>query len=89
MPKSGKPASAANSSGPSSRVETVLAYMAVGVIGLSLVSMLIVLISSAAGAAKNFALLAQIPLIGLPLGALLIIALVVAGVVRRSRGNRG
>lgn len=89
MPKSGKPQGSASASGPSSRVETVLAYMAVGVIGVSLVSMLIVLVSSAAGAAKNFALLAQIPLIGLPLGALLIIALVVTGVTRRSRENRG
>lgn len=85
MPKSGKATPPAN---PPARSETVLAFMAVGVIGVSLVSMLIVLISSAAGAASNFALLAQIPLIGLPLGALLIIALVVSGVIRRNKENR-
>lgn len=73
--------------GPS-RLETVLAYMGAGIIGLSLVSIVITLVTSYLGAATNLALFAQIPLIGLPLGFILVMALLVLALRRKGRENR-
>jgi hypothetical protein len=73
--------------GPS-RVETVLAYMGVGIIGLSLVSIAITLISSYFGLKTNLALFAQIPLIGLPIGFVLVMALLILALRRKGRENK-
>lgn len=73
--------------GPS-KLETVLAYMGAGIIGLSLVSIVITLVTSYLGAATNLALFAQIPLIGLPLGFILVMALLVLALRRKGRENR-
>jgi hypothetical protein len=73
--------------GPS-RVETVLAYMGAGVIGLSLVSIIVTLVSSYFGAATNLALFAQIPLLGLPLGFVLIMVLLFLALRRKGRENK-
>lgn len=72
-----------------SKVEVVLAAMAVGVIGLSVLSMLATLLLVFLGVENLPAVLAQLPLIGLPVGFLLIIALLVAAIIRRSRESRG
>ncbi|MEY4989020.1 MAG: hypothetical protein RI933_653 [Actinomycetota bacterium] len=69
------------------RVEQFLAIAAISVIGLSLVSMFISLISSLLGAKENLAILAQIPLLGLPLGFILVLVLLVTSLTRRSREN--
>ncbi len=71
-----------------SRVEIVLAAMAVSVIGLSVLSILTTLLLVFFGVTELPVLLAQLPLIGLPVGFLLIIALLVAAIIRRSREAR-
>lgn len=74
-------------SGPS-RVETVLAYMGAGIIGLSLLSIIVTLVSSYFGAANNLALFAQIPLLGLPIGFVLIMVLLFLALRRKGRENK-
>lgn len=71
-----------------SRIEAILAFMAIGVIGLSLLSIAIALITSFFGLNYKIALFAQIPLLGLPLGFLLVIVLLVVSVARKSRENK-
>ncbi len=68
-----------------SRVEVILAAMAVSVIGLSVLSILTTLLLVFLGATNLPVLLAQLPLIGLPFGFLIIIALLIAAIIRRSR----
>ncbi len=70
-----------------SRVETTLAFMAAGVVGFSLVDMLASLLLQLISV-KPWAVLFQIPLIGLPIGFLLIIGLLIASINRRSKENR-
>ncbi len=69
------------------RLENVLAYMTVGVVGVSILAIITVLIAYFNGFRDLPPLLALIPLIGLPLGMLLIIALVILGAVRRKRSE--
>jgi hypothetical protein len=71
-----------------SRVEIVLAAMAVSVIGLSILSILTTLLLVFFGVTELPVLLAQLPLIGLPVGFLMIIALLIAAIIRRSREAR-
>ena len=73
--------------GPS-RVETVLAYMGAGIIGLSLISIVITLVSSFLGAKTNLAVFAQIPLLGMPLGFVLVMALLIVALRRKGRENK-
>ena len=68
------------------RLESILAFMAAGVVGISLISMIIALLTRLFGA-QPWAFLAQLPLIGLPFGFVLIIALLVISMIRRSREN--
>ena len=71
-----------------SRVEIVLAAMAVSVIGLSVLSILTTLLLVFFGVTDLPVLLAQLPLIWLPVGFLIIIALLIAAIIRRSREAR-
>ena len=71
-----------------SRVEIVLAAMAVSVIGLSVLSILTTLLLVFFGVTDLPVLLAQLPLIGLPVGFLMIIALLISAIIRRSREAR-
>jgi TRAP-type C4-dicarboxylate transport system permease small subunit len=73
--------------GPS-RLETVLAYTGVGIIGLSLLSIVITLIRSFFGETTNLALFAQIPLIALPIGFVLVLVLLLLSVIRKGRENK-
>ncbi len=68
-----------------SQVEVILAAMAVSVIGLSVLSILTTLLLVFLGVNDLPVLLAQLPLIGLPFGFLIIIALLIAAIIRRSR----
>jgi hypothetical protein len=73
-------------SNPENRLENVLAYMAVGVIATSILSIAIVLITYYVAPETNLpVLLRLLPLIGLPLGMLLIITLVIVSARRRAR----
>lgn len=69
------------------RLETLLAYMGAGVIGLSLVSLVIAMVTRLIGA-QPIAILSQLPLIGLPVGFVLVITLLIVSLVRRSRENQ-
>ena len=66
------------------RLEQVLGGMAVGVIGLSILSLLTTLLMVFLGVDNLPVILAQLPLIGLPVGFLIIIAMLVAAIIRRS-----
>jgi hypothetical protein len=74
-------------SGPS-RLETVLAYMGAGIIGISLLSIVITLVRSFFGESTNLALFAQIPLIALPIGFVLVLVLLFLSVRRKGRENK-
>ena len=70
------------------RLEQVLGGMAVGVIGLSILSLLTTLLMVFLGVDNLPVILAQVPLIGLPVGFLIIISMLVAAINRRSREAR-
>lgn len=72
---------------PGSRLEVVLGAMAVSVIGISILSILSTLLMVFFGVENLPVVLAQLPLIGLPVGFLLIIALLIAAIIRRRREN--
>jgi hypothetical protein len=69
-------------------LETTLAFMAVGVTAVSIVSIFITLVISATGSIEIPVILAQLPLVGLPIGFMLIIAMLVTAIIKRSRQNR-
>lgn len=78
-----------------SRLENSLAVIVVAVIGLSLLAFIAMIVGTAAGV-RDFGegiwpTVIVLPMVGLPIGILVIIALVVAGVIRRGRqsGGRG
>jgi hypothetical protein len=73
---------------PGSRLEVVLSAMAVSVIGISILSLLTTLLMVFLGVENLPVIMAQLPLIGLPVGFLLVIALLVAAIIRRGRENR-
>ena len=70
------------------QIEATLAFAAVGVIGISILSILATLILTATGATEIPVLLAQLPLIGLPVGFLIIITMLIAAIAKRSKQNR-
>jgi len=75
-------------SGRPQRLETALAYLATGLIAISLISLAITLLTNLLGQKTNLAIFAQIPLIGLPLGFLLVITLILASLIRKGKENR-
>jgi hypothetical protein len=68
--------------------EATLGLTAVAVIAISILSILATLILSATGATEIPVLLAQLPLIGLPVGFLIVIAMLIGAIIRRSKENR-
>jgi len=80
---------------PAPRLESVLAFMAVGLIGTSILAMLATLIIAATGSATPGLgqqllppILVFYPQIGLIAGAASIIGLLITNIRRRSRENR-
>ncbi len=71
-----------------SQIEVTLAYMAIGVITVSLISMVATLLLTALGVEELPALMAQLPLIGFPIGFLLIISMLITSIARRGKSNR-
>jgi hypothetical protein len=71
-----------------SRLETILAYAAIGVVGVSLISMFTALLMQLFQFTPRPVILFQLPLIGLPVGFVLILALLVVSIIRRSKENR-
>ena len=70
------------------KLESTIAYLAVVIVALSILSILATLILTAAGATEIPVLLAQLPLIGLPIGFVLIMSMLVISIIRRSKENR-
>lgn len=80
---------------PTRRLERVFAYMVAAVIGASILAFIIVIIGTVAGAGANdgmsqgaWPFIFMFPLVGLPIGFVLIIALMIISSVRRSRAAR-
>jgi FtsH-binding integral membrane protein len=75
----------------SSRVERILSFMAIGLIATSvlciLATLILALVFHNANTTKAAVVLPLYPFIGLSVGALCIIGVVVASIVRRSRTN--
>jgi hypothetical protein len=76
-----------NNESTPSRIENILAYMSVGVIGMSLISMIVALVSRLFANAA-WPIFTQIPLIGLPFGFVLVLSLLVVSLIRRSKDAR-
>ena len=73
------------------RIERVLGSMIVAVLGFSVLIMVIVLIAGASGVDFSegvWPFFAKVPQIGLPIGFLLLVALIVTVGVRRARASR-
>lgn len=70
------------------QLETTLAYMAVGVILSSILAILTTLVLAFFEVEEITPIVVQLPLIGLPIGFMLIMALLIITVVRKSRENR-
>lgn len=82
-PKAKKPVTLSDN-----RAENILAFMTAGVIGVSILTMLITLALLAFGV-KVAPVVGVVPVVGLPMGVLLMISLLITNVVRKSRKNRG
>jgi hypothetical protein len=77
------------------RAERVLAYMVAATIGISILAFLAVMIGTLTGVGANagfsqgvWPVILVLPLIGLPLGFILLIALLILNGVRRARESR-
>lgn len=81
------PVSVANSIQPSgSRVQRILAFMVASAVGLSVAALIAVLIGSASNADFSEGLwptVVVLPLVGFPIGVLLIIVFIVLSAIRR------
>jgi L-cystine uptake protein TcyP (sodium:dicarboxylate symporter family) len=80
---------------PVSRLERVLAYMVASVVGISILAFVAMIIATSMGVGANGGLgrgiwpyVITLPAVGLPVGFVLIIALMVSVGVRRSREAR-
>jgi len=77
------------------RVERVIAYMVAAIVVVSVASFVAVIIGTAAGIGREelatgiWPFVTILPLIGLPIGFILIIVLLVVSVVRRGRAAKG
>ena len=73
-----------------SRLERIFAAMAASTIGVSLLSMAATLVAVGVFNVQGliWSVLAAIPLIGLPIGVLLIVAVVITGIINRRRASR-
>ncbi len=77
------------------RAERILAYMFVGIVGLSILAFIAVMVATFAGVGANdgfsqgiWPIVLTLPLFGLPIGFLLLVALLIVNGVRRARETR-
>ena len=77
------------------RAERILAYMFVGIVGLSILAFIAVMVGTFAGvgASDGFSqgiwpIVLTLPLFGLPIGFLILVALLIVNGVRRARETR-
>lgn len=71
-----------------SQIEVTLAYMAIGVIAASVIAMATTLILALLGVTNMPAFLAQLPLVGFPIGFLLIIGMLISAIIRKGKENQ-
>ena len=71
-----------------SRLENFLAYGAIGVTAVSLLAMITTLMMELGGFEQRPVILAQLPLIGLPVGFIMILAMIILSFIRRTKENR-
>jgi hypothetical protein len=74
------------------RAQRVLAYIAVALVGLSVISIVVMLVVTGVGLKLPAAAWAPVylfPVIGLPIGALCIVALFIIGLLERRKLNTG
>ena len=74
------------------RLERILAFMVASAIGLSVIAFLAVIIGTATGV-RDFSggiwpLAIVLPAVGLPIGLILVIALIIVSGIRRSRESK-
>lgn len=69
------------------RIENILAFMAAGVIGVSVITMAISLVFYAMGGSP-IQIVAALPLVGFPIGFILVFILLITAMVRKARANR-
>lgn len=80
---------------PTSRLERILAAMVVGIVGLSIIAFFAVIFGTFAGLQREdfgeglWPVATMLPLIGLPLGFVLVMALLVVSTRRRRQGGTG
>ncbi len=77
------------------RAERVLAYMFVAIVGISILAFIAVMIGTLMGAGANdgfsqgvWPIVLTLPLFGLPIAFILLIALIIVNGVRRARASR-
>ena len=77
------------------RAERILAYMFVAIVGISILAFIAVMIGTMMGAGANdgfsqgaWPIILTLPLFGLPIAFLLLIALLIVNGVRRARASR-
>ena len=77
------------------RAERVLAFMFVGIVGISILAFIAVMIGTLMGAGANdgfsqgvWPIVLTLPLFGLPIAFILLIALIIVNGVRRARTSR-
>ena len=88
MAKKNNTAKSAPSNLRDSRIENVLAYMSAAVIGISVITMIVTLIAVGLGFKGLPVVLGLVPVIGFPIGFVLVFTLLLINLVRRSRENR-
>lgn len=80
---------------PIRRIDRILAFMSLGIAILSIVCFFTIMIATGSGMEQAdfsqgiWPMVAAIPLFGLPIAFLMILALLIMSFVRRSRANRG
>lgn len=78
-----------------SRPERILAFMVVTIVAVSIAAFVAVMVGTATGleqgdfAGGAWPVVTILPLVGLPIAFLMLVALIIVGAVRRSRESRG
>jgi len=74
---------------PTSRLENILAYMAIGVIGTSLLAMFLGLLAQLLFkfSPEFLGVVMAVPFVGLPIGFILVLSLLLVNLRRRAKNN--
>lgn len=76
---------------PVRRIDRILAFMALGIAVISVLCLFAIIIATGAGlrpATGVWPIVAVVPMVGLPIAFLLILALLITSIVRRGKAGR-